>query len=151
MRKGFVRNRLPLCLEALNNVIDLDGVPIEDRVGNQAQAACLIHNLLVITCGELPLIRKKDPSWQLVPVFTLIQLQLYRLSQSWIGNVAQDVLSLENPSKVGECLGKSVSRETVGEPLDNHMRRGGSVLEGNSYPDHFLPLLLNDGEINGFR
>ena len=38
VREGFVRNDLPLCPKAFDNVIDLDGVPVKDRIGDSAQA-----------------------------------------------------------------------------------------------------------------
>ena len=34
VREGFVRNDLPLCPKAFDNVIDLDGVPVKDRIGD---------------------------------------------------------------------------------------------------------------------
>ncbi len=68
VRERFVRNTLPVCPETLDDVIDLDGVPVEDRIRDQAQAADLIHNFLVILCNELPLICKEHPSWQLMAV-----------------------------------------------------------------------------------
>ena len=96
MSQGFILNYLPLCSQTFDDVIDLDSVPVEDGIGNQAQATGLIHDFLVITRRELALIGKENPAWELVAVFALIELKLNRLSQFRIGEIAQDVLSLEN-------------------------------------------------------
>lgn len=150
MCQGFILNYLPLCSQAFNNVIDLDCVPVEDGIGNQAQATGLIHDFLVIPRCKLALIGKENPAWELVAVFALIELKLNRLSQFRIGEIAQDVLSLENTPKIGERLRQPVRRVAIGEPLDNHMCRCCPLLEGNGDSQHFFPLLLNDTEISSF-
>jgi hypothetical protein len=58
--------RLPESLEDSDN---LEGVPHQDGVGYQTQAARLIHDLLVIPGAEFSLIGEKDPACQTVPRF----------------------------------------------------------------------------------
>lgn len=53
VREGFVHNDLSLRPKAFDNVIDLDNVPVKDRIGDSAQATSLVHNLLVIPRHEL--------------------------------------------------------------------------------------------------
>jgi len=50
--------------------------PYQDGVGHQAQAARLIHDLLVIPGAEFSLVGEEDPARQTVPMLTPIQLQL---------------------------------------------------------------------------
>jgi hypothetical protein len=73
------------------------------------------------------------------------------LPQVAIGQVTQDVLCLENASQVSDRLGQPVSRKAVGEALDYHMGRGGSLLEGEGDAHHLVPLLLDNTEVRRFR
>ena len=64
MGQVFVGNggaRLP---ESLDDSGDLGRVPYQDGVGYQAQAARLIHDLLVIPSAEFSLVGEEDPARQ---------------------------------------------------------------------------------------
>jgi hypothetical protein len=69
--------RLP---ESVDDSGNLEPVPYQDGVGYQAQAARLIHDLLVIPGAEFSLVGEEDPACQTVPMLTPIQLQLVPLS-----------------------------------------------------------------------
>ena len=70
---GNGRARLP---ESLDDSGNLERVPYQDGVRYQAQAARLVHNLLVIPSAKFTLVSEKDPACQTVPALTSIQLQL---------------------------------------------------------------------------
>ncbi len=70
---GNGRARLP---ESLHDSGNLKRVPYQDSVRYQAQAAHLVHDLLVIPSAKFTLVGEKDPACQTVPVLTSIQLQL---------------------------------------------------------------------------
>jgi len=53
--------------------MNLHGVSVQDRIGDQAQAARLVHDFFVIAGGEFALIRKEDASEQLVVVLAFVE------------------------------------------------------------------------------
>jgi hypothetical protein len=61
---GNGRARLP---ESLDDSGDLERVPYQDGVRYQAQAARLVHELLVIPSAKFTLVGEKDPACQTVP------------------------------------------------------------------------------------
>ena len=61
MREDFVVDIFPLSPQIFYDVIDFDRVPIQDGIGNQAQATGFIHNFFVITGCELALGRQRKP------------------------------------------------------------------------------------------
>src|SRR6202011_1337739 len=61
--------RLP---ESVDDSGNLERVPYQDGVGYQAQAARLIHDLLVIPGSEFSLVGGEDPARQTVPMLTPI-------------------------------------------------------------------------------
>jgi hypothetical protein len=69
---GNVCARLP---EGLDDSGDRERVPYQDSVRYQAQAARLVH-LLIIPSAKFTLVGEKDPASQTMPVLTSIQLQL---------------------------------------------------------------------------
>jgi len=64
---GNGRARLP---ESLDDSGNLERVPYQDGVRYQAQAARLVHDLLVIPSAKFTLVGEKDPACQTVPVLT---------------------------------------------------------------------------------
>ena len=76
MSQVFIGNGSARLPESLDDFGDLERVPYQDSVGYQAQAARLVHDLLVIPSAKFTLVGKKDPACQTVPVLTSIQLQL---------------------------------------------------------------------------
>ena len=60
MRQGFLVDILSLRPQLFYDAIDFDGIPIQDRVGDQAQTTCFIHDLLVIAGRKFSLVGKKN-------------------------------------------------------------------------------------------
>ena len=108
MAEGFVVNVLSLLPELFHNVIYLDSVPVQYGVGRKTEATGLVHDFLIIPGGKFPLVGEEDPTWQLVPVFTLIQLPLNGTTQLLIRQVAKNVFCLDDPSEIGEGFSKAI-------------------------------------------
>ncbi len=85
-----------------------------------------------------------------MPIFALVELELYGLPQFEVGQTTQDVLGLNHTSEVRKCLGESIRRKTVRQSLNNHMSRGRALLERERHADHFFPLFLYNAQISGF-
>jgi hypothetical protein len=73
MREGFVVDRFPLCPEMVHDLRDLEGIPVQDGIGHEAQTTGFVHDLLVIAGRKFPLVGKENPAGQLVTVFALIE------------------------------------------------------------------------------
>lgn len=80
MREGFFVDCLPLCPEIIHDLRDLDGIPVQDGIGHEAQTTGFVHDLLIIAGRKFPLVGKENPAGQLVAVFALIELELDRPS-----------------------------------------------------------------------
>jgi hypothetical protein len=67
--------------------MNLHGVPVQDRIGDQAQAARLVHDFFVISCGEFALIREPVQHVQSFPrglqEITLV-LKTEYWSETWL-------------------------------------------------------------------
>ncbi len=59
---------VPLLPELFHNVIYPERVLVKNGVRHKTEAARFVHDLLIVTGGELTLVGKKDPARQLVPV-----------------------------------------------------------------------------------
>ena len=104
MRQGFLVNVLALCPELVHDLGDLEGIPVQDRIGNETQATGLVHDLLVIPRRKFALVGKENPARQLMAVFALVELELHGLPQVTIREIAQDVLRFNDPTQVGKGL-----------------------------------------------
>src|ERR1700726_2340144 len=98
---GNGRARLP---ESLDDSGNLERVPYQDGVRYQAQAARLVHDLLVIPSAKFTLVGEKDPACQTVPVLTSIQLQLDPVPQIFFVEILQDVYGLHDASEHSQRL-----------------------------------------------
>jgi hypothetical protein len=67
MSQVFVGNVGARLSERLDDSGNLERVPYQDGVGDQAQAARFVHDLLVIPGAEFSLVGEKDPACQTVP------------------------------------------------------------------------------------
>ena len=76
MSQVFIGNVGTRLAERLDDSGNLKRVPYQDGVGYQAQAARLVHDLLVIPSAKFTLVGEKDPACQTMAVLTSIQLQL---------------------------------------------------------------------------
>jgi hypothetical protein len=48
--------------QLVDNVGDLERIPVQDRIGHQAQAAGLVHDFPVIPRREFALVGKENPA-----------------------------------------------------------------------------------------
>ena len=70
MRQVFIGNGRARLPESLDDSGNLERVPYQDGVRYHAQAARLVHDLLVIPSAKFTLVGEKDPTCQTVPVLT---------------------------------------------------------------------------------
>ncbi len=68
MSQRFIDNGRARLPESLDDSGNLERVPYQDGVRYQAQAARLVHDLLVIPSAKFTLVGEKDPASQTVPV-----------------------------------------------------------------------------------
>ncbi len=108
MRQGFLVDHFSLRPQIFHDVVNFDGIPVQDRIGDQAQAARFVHDFLVIASRKFTLISKENSAGQLMPIFTFVELELYRLPEFEIGKIAHDVLGFDDTPEVGKCLRQPV-------------------------------------------
>jgi hypothetical protein len=56
----------------IDDLLNLECVPHQDGIRDQAQATRLIHDFLVVAFSELALIGKKQPPAKTLPVFAAV-------------------------------------------------------------------------------
>ena len=86
----------------------LDGIPVQDGIGHEAQTTGCVHALLVIAGRKFPLVGKENPAGHLVAVCALIELALDRPASLPIGQRAQNVWGFDDAPEVGKRLGQPV-------------------------------------------
>lgn len=96
MRQGFLVDHFALRPQIFHDVVDLNGVPVQDGIGNQAQATGFVHDLLVIASRKFTLVGKENPPRQLVPIFALVELELHRLPEFQVSEIAQNILGFDD-------------------------------------------------------
>ena len=128
MSKVLFVHILALRFQTVHNLVDFESIPVQYGIGNETEAARLVHNFLVIASGKFTLVGKENSSGQPVPVFSLIELELDSLPELRVGEVAQDILSFDNPPQVGNRFGQAIRRKAVGQSLHHHMSRGRALL-----------------------
>ena len=77
MRQGGLVDLFPLRPQIVDNVGDFERIPVQERIGHQAQAAGLVHDFLVIPRREFALIGKENPARELVTIFAFVELELH--------------------------------------------------------------------------
>ena len=77
--------------ELLYNLIDVDGIPNDDRIDDQVQSANLMEQLLILLRAQLRLIGKEQVSAQTMQCLALIELSAHLASLQWIAIPAQDM------------------------------------------------------------
>jgi hypothetical protein len=140
-REVSVGNLVPCRPQLIDNLRNPECIPDENRVRQQAEAACLIHDLLGISTPKLTSVHEEQtPTDQLVAGFAPVQLQLHMGAEVGIRQVAQYEDRLHDTAERRESSRQSVRRRTIGEPLDDHIRWGGAILKrGYAYQE--IPLL----------
>ena len=100
MGEGLIINHLTLGTKLLNNVINLEGVPIKHSIGDQAQAARLIHDLLVLTLPDHSQLRELESEYQ--EAKGDLEIAIAKLEEAQ----QQRTLKLDTPAQRAELLGK---------------------------------------------
>ncbi len=93
MRQRSVVDVLALLSEAVHRFADLDRVPVQNGIRDQAEAAGFVHDLYVVSGCKLALIRKEDPTRELLPVLALVELSLNGASQLRVREIPQNVFA----------------------------------------------------------
>jgi hypothetical protein len=94
--KVLFADLLALRFQTVHDRVNFEGIPIQDSIGHKAETACLVHDFLVIARGKFTLVGKENSSWQPVPVFSFIELELDSLPELQVGEVTQDILGFDN-------------------------------------------------------
>jgi len=74
----------------LNHRLHIHGIPENDRVHHQIQAACLVNLLFFQVASNFALIGKMDKLPQIVDLLALIELQIDLTTKDWVLDVAQN-------------------------------------------------------------
>ena len=77
--------------ELADIAIDLHGVPDQPRVRQQAEAAGLVHDFLVVAAAERALVGKEQPFREYVAELAAIQVELDLAAERFLMDVVQDV------------------------------------------------------------
>jgi len=88
MRQGFLVDVFSLCPQLFHDLVDLDGIPVQDSIGNQTQTTRFVHDLFVIARRKFTLVGKENPAGQFMPIFALVELELHGLPEFEIGEIA---------------------------------------------------------------
>jgi len=126
-RQVLILHFVPASAELRDDAGDMDRVPDQHGVGQQAEAARLVHDLLVVAGPEVALIGEEQPLGQDVAKLPAVQLQLNGLAQRRLVNVAQDVDGFDQAAERGQRLGEPVGRRGVDQPLQNDVGGCGAV------------------------
>src|SRR5271169_3403250 len=94
--------------ELLGDAAHVYGVPDQHGIGEQAEAAGLVHDLLVVAGAEVALVGEEDPSGEDVAELTAVELQLDGLAQRLLVDVAQDLDGLDQTPELGQRIGQTV-------------------------------------------
>ena len=115
--------------ELIDDARDMDGVPDQDGIGEQAEAAGLVHHLLVVAGAEAAPVGEEQRLGEDVAEFAAVELQLDGVAQIFFLNVAQDVQRLHQPPELAQRAGKTVRCVGVHQALHDDMGRGQPILQ----------------------
>ena len=79
-------------------------VPQHGGIGQQAEAACLVHDLLVVADAELAPVGEEQPARERVPGFAAVEQERNRAPHRLVGDVAQDEDRLARAAQDGQRL-----------------------------------------------
>src|ERR1700756_2168084 len=100
----------------------MDSVPDQDGVGQQAEAARLIHDLLVIAGAEGAVVGEEQPLGQGMAEFTAIELKLDCPAKWFLIDIAEDVDGLAEAPQGDQRLGDAIGWAGISDPLQDDMR-----------------------------
>ena len=76
--------------QRLHEVRNLPRIPVQNRVGHEAEAAGLVHHFFVIAGRKFALIGKEDAPGEAVAILAFVKLELYGSAQLRLRQIAQD-------------------------------------------------------------
>ena len=109
--------------QLINDRGDVDGVPDQHGVGEKAEAAGLVHDLLVVAGAEAAPIGEEQRSGEGVAELAAVKLQVDGVSERLVLNISQNMDRLHQPAELGEGSGETVRRAGVGQALHDDMGR----------------------------
>src|SRR5271165_5224539 len=145
----LVVHRMAGGAELPGDAAHVHGVPDQHGIGEQAEAAGLVHDLLVVAGAEVALVGEKDPSGEDVAELAAVELQLYGLAQRLLVDVAQDMDGLDQAPELGQCIGQTVGGGRVGEALHDDMGRRHPGFQRRDQTHQLIPLLNDDADVDG--
>ena len=145
----LVAHRMAGGTELPGDAAHVHGVPDQHGIREQAEAAGLVHDLLVVAGAEVALVGEKDPSGEDVAKLAAVELQLDGLAQLLFVDVAQDMDGLDQAPELGQCTGQTVGGGRVGEALHDHMGRCHPGFQRRDQTYQLIPLLDNDADVDG--
>ena len=132
-----------------NDALHLQGVPQNHDVRQQAETGRLVHDCFVVVGAELALVGEEQPACQGMTGLSAVQLGLDQSAEWRVVKVAQDVACLDQPAERGQRLGYAVAGAAGGETLQYDVGWCSSGLEGSCDADELVPLLCEDGRVDG--
>lgn len=133
----------------VNDSADFNRIPIQNTVGNKAQATCFVHNFFIIRRVESSLISKEYPTRQFMAVFAAVKLESDRATKFCIARIANDILSFDQSAEVCKSLTQAVCGWTViDQSFYNDMCRSSLIFQRHSNPDHCISLLGDQLQID---
>src|SRR5271165_4463261 len=109
-RQFLVCHVVPGGPELIDDAADMDGVPDQHGVGKQAEAAGLVHHLLVVAGAEAAPVGEEQRLREDVAELAAVELQLDGVTQLLLVDVSQDVQRLHQPSELAERAGEAIGR-----------------------------------------
>ena len=97
-RDLLVGNRYAGGAELLDNATHVDGIPHQNRITQETQAAGLVHHLFIVPSLKRPLIRKKEPAGELMAELAPVELALDLMTEVHVLDIAQDYVEYPLPS-----------------------------------------------------
>ena len=127
---------------------DVDGVPDQHGIGEQAEAAGLVHHLLVVAGAEAAPVGEEQRFGEDVAELAAVELQLDGVTQRLLLDVAQNVQRLHQPPELSEGAGETVRRVGIGQALHDDMGRGQPVLQRRREAHQLIPLFHDKFDID---
>lgn len=144
----LVRNDVPIGAKPCDDAVDVDRIPDEHGIREEAEATRLVHDFLVVPEAECALVGEEQPFGKRVTELAAVELKLNRPAERLLVNVAEDVDGLNEAAKSRERLGDPIGRAGIDEALHDDMRRREAGLERGGDADELVPLLDDDGDVD---
>lgn len=144
----LVLHLVPGGAELVDDASNVDGIPDQYGIGEQAEAAGLVHHLFVVTGAEAALVGKEQPLGKDMAELAAVELQLDGVAKRLLLDVAQDVQRLHQAPELAQRGGETVGGVRVDQALHDDMSRGQPVLQRRHEANQLIPLLDDEFDID---